>query len=237
MMAEAIYMDDSYLKEWDSKVVSANEKFIVLDRTGFYPNSGGVQWDTGVMVRKSDGKQFKVVYTGKFKGEISHEVDDVGLNKADEVRCELDWERRYILMRYHTAAHIVSGVFHNEFGYKITGNQLTPEKGRIDFNMANFDVEQLKLGIERSNELIGKDLPVEIYSKNREEAEKDEKLFKLAIGFPHDVKDIRIVDIKGFDAQADGGCHVRSLKEIGKIVFKEAVNKGKNNRRLYFTIE
>ena len=235
-MAKALYMEDSYLKEWDTRVVTANGNFIVLDSTAFFPKGGGVEWDTGVMTRKSDGKGFKVVYTGKFKGEISHEVDAEGLKKGDGVHCTLDWDRRYLLMRYHTAAHVVSGVFHNEFGYKITGNQLTPEKGRIDFDMEAFDVEQLKKGIARSNELVGKDLPVEISTMSREEAEKDQTLFKLAMGFPHDLKDIRIVDIKGFDAQADGGCHVKSLKEIGIIRFEKAVNKGKNNRRLYFTL-
>lgn len=235
-MAKALYMEDSYLKEWDTRVVTANGNFIFLDSTAFFPKGGGVEWDTGVMTRKSDGKRFKVVYTGKFKGEISHEVDAEGLKKGDGVHCTLDWDRRYLLMRYHTAAHVVSGVFHNEFGYKITGNQLTPEKGRIDFDMEAFDVEQLKKGIARSNELVGKDLPVEISTMSREEAEKDQTLFKLAMGFPHDLKDIRIVDIKGFDAQADGGCHVKSLKEIGIIRFEKAVNKGKNNRRLYFTL-
>ncbi len=153
-MAKALYMDDSYLKEWDANVVSANGKFIVLDSTAFFPKGGGVECDIGVITRKSDGKQFKVVYTGKFHGDISHEVDDEGLKKGDEVHCALDWDRRYLLMRYHTAAHVVSGVFHNEFGYKITGNQLTPEKGRIDFDMEDFDVEQLKEGIARSNELV-----------------------------------------------------------------------------------
>lgn len=235
-MAKALYMEDSYLKEWDAKVVSANGKFIVLDSTAFYPKSGGVEWDTGTMTRKSDGRAFKVVYTGKFKGEISHEVDAEGLKNGDEIHCTLDWNRRYLLMRYHTAAHVVSGVFHNEYGYKITGNQLTPEKGRIDFDMEDFDVEQLKKGIARSNELVGQNLEVEIYTKSRKEAENDQKLFKLAVGFPHVIKEIRIVDIKGFDAQADGGCHVRSLKEIGTIRFEKAVNKGKNNRRLYFTL-
>lgn len=235
-MAEALYMKDSYLREWDAEVVSADGKFIVLDCTAFFPNGGGVEWDTGMMTRKSDGKEFKVVYTGKFHGDISHEADAEGLKAGDDVHCALDWDRRYLLMRYHTAAHVVSGVFHNEFGYKITGNQLTPEKGRIDFDMEEFDVEQLKKGIARSNALVQQDLPVEIYTLSREEAEKDLNLFKLAIGFPHDIPEIRIVDIKGFDAQADGGCHVGSLKEIGAIQFEKAVNKGKDNKRLYFTL-
>ncbi len=236
-MSNALYMDDSYLKEWDARVVSAVGKYVVLDRTAFYPNSGGIEHDTGVMVRKSDGRAFRVVYAGKFKGEVSHEVAEEGLSAGDEVQCAIDWARRHLLMRYHTAAHVVSGVFHNEFGLKITGNQMTPEKGRIDFDMESMDLELLKRGLVRANGLIAQDLPVRIRYLSRQEAEKDPNLFKLAIGFPHDLETLRIVEIVGFDSQADGGCHVRSLGEIGKVSFIEAVNKGKSNRRLYFRLE
>ena len=236
-MADALYMKDSFLKECDSKVVSVNGKYIVLDRTVFYPNSGGIEHDTGMIRRLSDGKEFKVVYVGKFQGEISHEVGEEGLVQGDAVHCVIDWDRRYMLMRYHTSAHVVSGVFNREFGFLITGNQMTLEKGRIDLNMEVMDLEIIKKGFVRANELVEKDLPVEIYTLSREEAEKDPTLFKLAVGFTHELKEIRVVDIKGFDAQADGGCHVRSLKEIGKITFLEAVNKGKSNRRVYYKLE
>ncbi len=237
-MAEALYMDDSYLKEFDATVKSvSNGKFVVLDKTGFFPKGGGVEWDTGVMVRKSDNKEFKVIYAGKFKGEISHEVDSEGLQEGDEVHCKLDWARRYLLMRYHTGTHVLCGVFSREYDLLVTGNQLTTEKARVDLNMETMDVDLVKEAFVKANEIIQKDLPVDIYYKSREEAEKDPSLFKLAIGFPHDIPTMRIVDIKDFDAQADGGCHVKSLKEIGKLVFKEAVNKGKQNRRIYFTVE
>jgi misacylated tRNA(Ala) deacylase len=230
-------MDDSYLKEFDATVKSANGKYIILDRTAFFPKGGGVEHDTGMIIRKADNMVFKVIYTGKFEGEISHEVESEGLKQGDLVHCTVDWDRRYLLMRYHTAAHVVSGVFNREFNLMITGNQLTLEKGRIDLDMEVLDLELIKKGFEKANELIRKDLPVEVYYKSMEEAKKDPTLFKLAIGFPHDIDTLRIVDIKGFDAQADGSCHVKSLKEIGKIVFLEAVNKGKNNRRVYFKIE
>jgi misacylated tRNA(Ala) deacylase len=236
-MAEALYMNDSYLKEFDATVKSASGKYIVLDKTAFFPKGGGVEWDTGLMTRKSDNREFKVIYAGKFKGEISHEVTEEGLKQGEEVHCKVDWKRRYKLMRYHTGTHVLCGVFSREYNLLVTGNQLTTEKGRVDLNMETMDVSLLKEAFVKANEIIQKELPVEIYYKSREEAEKDPTLFKLAIGFPHDIKELRIVDIKGFDAQADGGCHVKSLKEIGKLVFKEAVNKGKNNRRVYFTVE
>src|SRR3989344_1238847 len=237
-MAEALYMEDSYLKEFDAVVKAVSKgKYVILDRTAFFPKGGGIEYDTGVITRKSDYKEFKVVFVGKFDGEISHEVDQEGLKEGDEVHCRLDWDRRYLLMRYHTAAHVLSGVFYKEYGLMMTGNQMTLEKGRMDMNMEEMDPEMISEGFKKANELIKKDFPVEIYSKTKEEAEKDPTLFKLAIGFPHKLDKIRIVDIKGFDAQADGGCHVQSLKEIGKRRFTEAINKGKENRRVYFVLE
>ena len=236
-MLKALYMDDSYLKEWNAKVESVSkDKFIILDKTAFFPRGGGVEYDTG-KISTEDGKEFNVVYTGKFSGEISHEVDKKGLKEKDIVNCKLNWERRYLLMRYHTATHVLSGVLFNEYDLKVTGNQLTMEKGRIDLNMDKMDVDLIKKAIEKSNDIIKKELPVEIYYKSRSEAKRDPNLFKLAVGFSHDIDTIRIVDIIGFDRQADGGCHDKNLNEIGKINFKDAVNKGKNFKRVYFTIE
>ncbi|MCX6815736.1 MAG: alanyl-tRNA editing protein [Candidatus Aenigmarchaeota archaeon] len=234
---QTLYMDDSYLKEFDGVVKTAKGRFIVLDNTAFFPKSGGVENDTGIMIRKKDNKEFKVVFVGKFEGEISHEVDAEGLAPGDRVKCTIDWDRRYVLMRYHTSAHVLSGLFNREYNFMITGNQLTTEKGRIDMDMEKLDADLISQGIKKANELIEKDLPVEVYYKTRAEAEKDPTLFKLAMGFPHDINTIRIVDIKGFDAQADGGCHVKSLREIGKIIFMKAENRGKNNRRIYYTLQ
>jgi len=236
-MVEALYMDDSYLKEWDANVESVSQqKFIILDKTAFFPKGGGVEYDIGTITTENNDK-FNVVYTGKFSGKISHEVDKEGLKEGDKVHCKLDWDRRYLLMRYHTATHVLSGVLFKDNNLKVTGNQLTTEKARMDLDMEEMNVNIIKNAIEKSNEIIKKDLPVEIYYKSREEAEKDPDLFKLAIGFPHNIDTIRIVDIKGFDRQADGGCHVKNLKEIGHIVFKDYINKGKNFKRVYFTIE
>jgi misacylated tRNA(Ala) deacylase len=140
-------------------------------------------------------------------------------------------------MRYHTATHVLSGVLFKNNNLKVTGNQLTTEKARVDLNMDEMNVNIIKEAIDKSNEIIKNEHTVEIYYKSREEAEKEPDLFKLAIGFPHDIKTLRIVDIKGFDKQADGGCHVSNLKEIGQIIFKDYINKGKNFKRVYFTVE
>jgi misacylated tRNA(Ala) deacylase len=229
-------MNNSYLKNWNAEIKSVSEgKFIILDKTAFYPKGGGVDWDTGTISTDLE-ELYNVVYTGKFSGEISHEVDKKGLKEGDEVKCNINWDRRYLLMRYHTATHVLSGVLFNEYNLKVTGNQLTTEKGRIDLNMAEMDVDLIHKAIEKSNQIIHKELPVEIYYISRKQAEKDSSLFKLAVGFTHKVDVIRIVDIKGFDRQADGGCHVNNLKEIGLIKFKDAINKGKNFKRVYFTL-
>ena len=152
-MTETLYMEDSYLKEFDATVKSVSKgKYVVLDKTAFFPKGGGVEWDTGVITRKSDNKEFKVVFVGKFSGEISHEVDNEGLKEGDEVHCKLDWDRRYLLMRYHTSAHLVSGAFNKEYGLMITGNQLTTEKGRIDLDMETMDLDLIKSNLLKKQE-------------------------------------------------------------------------------------
>ncbi|RMF05614.1 alanyl-tRNA editing protein [Candidatus Woesearchaeota archaeon] len=236
-MEDALYMKDSYLKEFEAEVVSVSQdKYVVLDRTAFYPNGGGQPYDTGRLIR-DDGEEFKVVYVGKFDGRISHEVDRPGLKEGDKVKGVIDWERRYELMRYHTAAHILSGVFHKECGAKITGNQLDIGKGRIDFNLEEFDRERIMEYFEKANRIVEEDRPVLVSFMSRDDALKDPDLFKLAGVLPPAVKELRIVEIKDFDRQADGGTHVRSTKEVGKIVFVKAENKGKKNRRVYFKLE
>ena len=236
-MAKALYLDDMLLKEFYAEVVSVKDgKYVVLDQTAFYPKSGGIANDEGTLTRGSD--VFNVVYVGKFGGEISHEVGHEGLQVGDKVTARLNWDRRYKLMRYHTAAHVLSGAFYKNLGAKITGNDIaSTDQGRIDFNLEHFDRSLIEEQVEKSNEIIQKDFSVEVYYLDRSEVEKDTDLVKLAMGIPKGIKNIRIVDIKGFDRQPDGGCHIQSLKEIGKISIKKLVNKGKNNRRLYFTIE
>ncbi|UCC91809.1 MAG: alanyl-tRNA editing protein [Candidatus Aenigmatarchaeota archaeon] len=236
---DALYMDDSYTKEFEAKVESVtkggeNKFFVVLDKTAFYPNSGGQPHDTGKFVK--EGVEYPVVYVGKFSGKISHEVSKEGLKEGDVVKGAIEWERRYALMRMHTAAHIISEVFHRDSGAFITGNQLDFEKSRIDFSLEDFDREKMTEYFAKANEIVGKDLNVKTYSLPREEAMKIENITKLANVLPPDVKELRIVEIEGFDIQADGGTHVKSTKEIGKIEFIKAENKGKNNRRVYFKV-
>ena len=235
-MTDTLYMNDSYLKTWDAKIINVKEhKYIILDKTAFYPKGGGQPWDEGYISK--EGEKFKVVYVGKFSGEISHEVDKLGLKEGDLVSCEIDWERRYTYMRYHTASHLISNVLFRRANAKITGNQIEIDKTRMDFSMEDYSPEKLHTYVTEANEIIQKNLPVTIGYLSREEVLQKPELARLAIGLPKNIKEFRIIKIGDIDEQVDGGTHINSLKEIGKIEIIKTVNKGKNNRRMYFVIK
>ncbi|MFX0106639.1 MAG: alanyl-tRNA editing protein [Candidatus Hodarchaeota archaeon] len=228
-------MDDSYLKNWNAKVVSVtDDKYVVLDKTAFYPKGGGQPWDEGFII-KNDQK-YRVVYVGKFSGKISHEVDHPGLKQGDEVSCELDWERRYTYMRYHTASHLISNILYRRANAKITGNQIELDKTRMDFSMKDYSPEKLREFVNEANHIIGQDLPITIDYMTRDEVLAKPELARLAVGLPENIKEFRIVKIGDIDEQVDGGTHISHLKEIGKIEMTKTVNKGKNNRRMYFVL-
>jgi len=231
-------LKDCYLKEFEATVSSVKDgKFVVLDKTAFYPKSGGQPHDTGKMVRESDSKEFKVVFCGKFSGEISHEVDQEGLQEGDKVKCSIDWDRRYLFMRYHTASHVLAAAIEHETGALITGNQIGEDKTRIDFSLEEMDREKMMAMESKVNEIVDRGLPVKFSFMPREEAEENPRITKLAKGLPPAVKVLRIVEIRDFDINACGGTHLANTKEIGRIRIVDLVNKGKNNRRIYFTLQ
>ena len=229
-------MDDSYLKIWNAKVLSVtDDKYIVLDKTAFYPKGGGQPWDEGTITK--DDQKFKVIYVGKFSGNISHEVDKPGLKEGDDVSCELDWERRYTYMRYYTASHLISNILYKRANAKITGNQIELDKTRMDFSMQDYSPEKLRAFVEEANNIIDQDLPITIDYMTREEVLEKPELARLAVGLPENIKEFRIVKIGDIDEQVDAGTHISHLNEIGKIEVTKTVNKGKNNRRMYFILE
>ncbi len=229
-----LYMQDSYLTEFDATVTEASGKCIVLDNTAFYPNSGGQPNDTGTVA--AGGITYNIIYVSKIGDKISHEADKDGLRAGDSVHCVVDWSRRHALMRMHTAAHILSAVVHKETGALITGNQLGIDQSRIDFSLDDFDKEKIIDYVRMANEIIAKNIAVRAYLLPRSEAMKIPGMVKLANALPPDVAELRIVDIDGVDVQADGGTHVRSTGEIGAIELSKAENKGKSNRRIYYTL-
>ncbi|MEA3429864.1 MAG: alanyl-tRNA editing protein AlaXM [Nanoarchaeota archaeon] len=231
-----LYFEDCYLQEFDAKVVSVKDgKFIVLDNTAFYPNMGGQPNDTGIMIK--DGEEFKIVFVGKFSGEISHEVDHEGLKEGDSVHCKIDWDRRYTLMRCHTAAHVLSKVIYNETGALTSGNQLGLERSRIDFTLQEFDKEKVRGWIDKANSVIEASGEVKIQFLSRDEAVNISDFIRTNKDLlPKGVNELRIVNIEGFDQQACGGTHLKNIKEIGKIELVKIDNKGKGNRRIYFRL-
>ena len=234
-MTKALFLVDSYLKESPATVVSVKDgKYVILDQTIFYAKGGGQPNDTGKIIRGSD--IFNVVYVGKFSGEISHEVDRVGLQPGDNVYCVLNWERRYKLMRSHTAAHVFTALLNKGTGALITGNQLEENYVRFDFSLEKFDKALLETYLNKANELFATDVAVNWYELPREEALKIPGIVKMAEAFPPDLPALRIVEIAGLDRQADGGTHVRNLREIGRVELLKTENKGKNNRRIYFKL-
>lgn len=235
MEQKLLYLDDSYIREFDATVISVKDgKYIVLDQTAFYPQGGGQPHDTGIVI-DSRGNKYRVVYVGKFDGVVSIEVDKPGLKEGERLHCLIDWKRRYKLMRYHTAAHVLSAVFSKESGALITGNQLNIEKSRFDFNIPEFNRDLMDEYVEKANKVISEGRRVRIYYLPRDEVEK-QGLTKLAKGLPKGLELLRIVEIEDFDIQADGGTHVKNTAEIGRIEVLKYENKGKNNRRIYFRI-
>ena len=206
-MTKLLYMDDSYLKECEAIVEEIDNCRIVLDQTIFYPQGGGVPFDTGKIFK--GGEEFVVSKVKKEDGKIIHYVDREGLKQGDTIHCKIDWDRRYKLMKYHTAAHVLAGTLNTDTGALITGNQIDLDKTRFDFNLENFDREILEKQIEKANSYFETDIPISVSYMLREEALRLPGMVKLAGVLPPEVKELRIVKIGDVGAYAIG-------KSIGK---------------------
>ncbi|MBN2142355.1 alanyl-tRNA editing protein [Candidatus Woesearchaeota archaeon] len=236
-MTQAAYLLDCYTKEFVGTVKSVkDDKFVVLEETYFYPQSGGQPFDTG-RILKEDGSEHNVVFVGKFGGEISHEVDKPGLKAGDKVRCVIDWDRRYKHMRMHTAAHVLSNVIEKDAGALITGNQLGLQQSRIDFSLEDFDREKFKEYEAHANRIVSEGHDVNLFLMSRDEAEeKVERLSGLAKGLPPEIREVRLVEIEGLVIEACGGTHLANTSEIKGIRITKMENKGAKNRRVYFEL-
>lgn len=239
-MTDRLYQRDSYLRTFPARVTEAGAGGAILDRTAFFPSGGGVLGDLGTL-SGADGTVHAVAETVESDQGPLHRVvspdGHAGLKAGDAVNGALDWARRYVLMRYHTATHVLTGVMFKTHGVRVTGNQLTPEKGRVDFAFAEFDRDMLESGFRRSNEILAQHLEVRVSFVSADQARARPEWFKLETAFPHDLPELRLVEIAGFDIQADGGCHVANLAEVGRIVLTKSENKGKANRRVYFVLD
>ena len=220
------------MREFEAKVESVDGTRVVLDQTAFNPRGGGLVSDTGTLAG------VRVSEVVKEREEIVHVLESAtSLWSGAAVHGVLDWERRFRIMRMHTSAHVLSAVVNRETGALITGNQISPDQSRVDFNLDNFDKGKISSYIDRVNEVVAKGLEVKTYFMKREEALAKPGFVKLANAMPPCVDMLRIVQIGDIDTQADGGVHVKNTHEIGNVVGVKTENKGKSNRRLYFTVE
>jgi len=231
-MTRRLFWEDMYMKEFDATVVSADGAKLVLDQTAFNPRGGGLVSDLGTI------NGINLAEALKEGEEIVHLMaSPSNLKAGDFVRGVLDWERRFRIMRMHTAAHILSAVVNLETGALITGNQIAPNESRVDLSLEEFDREKLADYIEEVNDVVRRGVNVKTFFMKREEALATPGFVKLAGAMPPSVEMLRIVQIGDVDTQADGGVHVKNTKEIGKVTGLKTENKGKNNRRLYFTVD
>jgi len=233
-MTKTIFLEDCYAKELDAEITSVEGNKVELDKSIFCYQGGGQIADNGTI--SVGDVQYKVVNVLKENGKIMNYMDKEGLKTGDKVHCTLDWERRYILMRQHTAIHILCAIIHQKTGALITGGQIDLEKTRVDFSLEDFDREKVAEYVKASNEAIKRNMDIKMYSMKREEALKIPGMVKLANALPPNIDQLRIVEIGDVDTQADGGTHVANTSEIGQIELLKIENKGKNNRRIQFKL-
>jgi misacylated tRNA(Ala) deacylase len=229
-MTDLLYLRDAYLTEFTATVeaVDADGGRIALDRTAFYPTGGGQPHDTGTLAG------LPVVEVRKEGDQVWHRVDGGALpDVGDEVSGAVDFDRRHRLMRTHTALHVLCGVIWNEWRVPVTGGNMEPLSARMDFE---FDPLPEGFG-PRVEELVNAELaadrPIEVSFLPRSTAVMDEDLVRTKVSLiPESVPEIRVVDIVGLDKQADGGTHVRTTGEVGRIRVIKLENKGKGNKRV-----
>lgn len=233
-MTKLLFMDDSYLKEVETVVVDVLNDNVETEETVFHPLGGGLPADTGWIY--FSGKVSSVVDVRKEQERVLHRVEGEVPTRGERVLLKLDWDRRYRIMRMHTAAHLLSALFYERAGALITGNEIRPERSRIDFSLKEFDRGLMVELVEEANRIIKEDRRVKIFYMEREEALSRPGLVKLAKALPPNLRVLRMVEIEGVDLQPDGGPHVSRLSEIGEIVLDKLENRGRENRRLYYGV-
>ncbi len=230
-MTEEICSTDAYARSCEATVVATSEDGLTLDRTVFYARGGGQPGDAGVL--RWDSGEVRVVDTLKRAGEVLHVVEGATPAVGTQVTAELDWDRRYTLMRTHTALHCLSGVVFTGYGAKVTGGNMEPGVARMDFELDSISVEFGREVEEALNARLAEDRPVHVSFLPRAEALADPDLIRTKVNLiPEFVDPIRVIEIEGIDKQADGGTHVRSTGEVGRVRVVKTESKGKANKRM-----
>ncbi len=238
---QLLYYTDAYLRGFDSEVIAADPDAhaVALRATAFFPTGGGQPHDTGEL--RFRGGVAGVVDVAKDKsGLVWHRLATAApLPEVGEpAHGGVDWRRRYLIMRIHTAQHILNGVIWRDYGAHVTGAQITPPEGRLDFELPSMSQEFARAVEARVNEVVAQDMPVRVLFLPRAEADRDPSLIRLKANLiPRSIDPLRVIDIVGLDRQADGGTHVASTREVGYVRVVKAESKGKANKRIRISIE
>jgi misacylated tRNA(Ala) deacylase len=236
-MTKLLFLEDSYLKEFTAKVIEENidDNAIVLDRTAFYPTGGGQPCDMGEIV--FDDKTSQVIKVKKLNGEIWHFLQGELPAINSEISGEIDWDRRYKMMRTHTAMHSLSAVVWQNYKVQVTGGTFEPLSGRLDFEFEKLNAEMTAEIEEKVNTEIKRGLAITSQILPRAEADKIPDLIRTKINLlPPGLTEIRVVKIGDLDLQADGGTHVNNTSEIGTIIITGYKSKGRINKRMKIQI-
>ncbi|HLU12093.1 MAG TPA: alanyl-tRNA editing protein [Oceanobacillus sp.] len=235
-MTELLYQTDSYVKEFTATITSLAEEQhgVLLDKTAFYPGGGGQPNDEGKLI--VNGVTYRV--TKVERGNV-HILDGDQLPAVGStVQGVLDWDRRYRLMRTHTAMHILCGVVWRDYGASVTGGNMEPLKGRMDFEFERLQKELVSEIEEKINAEVAAAREVKVRILPREEAFQIPDLIRTKINLlPEGISEVRTVEIVGLDLQADGGTHVANTREVGTIRIADYKSKGGINKRIYIELE
>lgn len=237
-MTERIYSTDSYVARMEARVVSVDEDDgrVLLDRTVFYPGGGGQPIDEGALWVGED--RLPVTRVAQDADGVWHWLEGKPPPAGTSVAGAIDWERRYRLMRTHTSMHALCGVVWEKYKSPVTGGNMEPGYGRLDFELPDWDPED-RDPLERAlNEAIARRLPIEVSFLPREEADLDPSLIRTKVNLiPPAVREIRVIDIVGLDRQADGGTHVASTAEVGGVKITKVESKGRGFRRIRLALD
>jgi len=235
-MTEALYHTDAYLKEFAAVIMAVEGSAITLDRTAFYPSGGGQPHDVGTLT--NGVRTWPVIKVRKAGNDVWHELDGEPPAIGVSVRGAIDWDRRYKLMRTHTAMHILCGVIFRDYGASVTGGNMEPLKGRMDFEFETMRQEFVKEIEAKINVEIAAARPLQVKILPRAEAFQIPDLIRTKINLlPEGITEVRTVEIVGLDLQADGGTHVANTREVGRIRVVDYKSKGKINKRIEVAIE
>lgn len=236
-MTELLYHTDSYLQEFDGTVVAVDGQRVALDRTAFYATSGGQPNDTGTL---SDGAHtWNVTDVRREGAQVWHTLAGEGVPTVGEtLRGKIDWERRYKLMRTHSALHLLCGVIWRDYGAAVTGGNMDTDEGRLDFELRDFSNELAQEIVAKVNHEVAADRPIEVAILPREEAFQIPDLIRTKINMlPEGISEVRTVNIVGLDLQADGGTHVHRTSEVGTVRLLKTRSKGANNKRIMIGLD